>query len=241
MKSVSVYLLCILLLASCSSDDKDVDKNDALSGRSVETPAESESQEIVNVESHVLNEVAPEFEGYTIQFPGFKFIIDSVNLWSDEKILFAMNKNDVEAALDLGEIVENRRFQILQSIYDKIAVFQRYETSFTIQDEGPHCDLTDWKHGYTQWKKLNVEDFKFRSYNRLFSESDGNIDVSVNELKSAVFDHCGEYWAEHIADIESPTEYPAGIGVSKIIFKFILENDEGKQVKFVSFLNPMGC
>ena len=35
-----------------------------------------------------------------------------------------------------------------------VGISYKLESSITIMNEGPHCDLTDWHHGYTNWENL---------------------------------------------------------------------------------------
>ena len=111
-------------------------------------------------------------------------------------------------------------------------------------NEGPHCDLTEWKHYYSEWKKLNynVEENSFISDSYKRKDWEKFISVSVNELKKAVEKECGGNWSDLIEDIKSVNEYPCGVSMSRIFLKILLtdENDLVSE-RIISFEIPMGC
>ena len=114
----------------------------------------------------------------------------------------------------------------------------------TIMDEGPHCDLKEWKHYYSEWKKLNYDLKENVFISDLYEQEDWDkfIDVNINELKTAVEKECGDYWSVHIKDIKNVYEYPIGVSMSRIFLKILLtdENDIITE-KTISFEIPMGC
>jgi len=39
----------------------------------------------------------------------------------------------------------------------EIKLYQSFENSITIINEGPHCDLVKWKHYNSEWKELKTK------------------------------------------------------------------------------------
>ena len=110
-------------------------------------------------------------------------------------------------------------------------------------DEGPHCDLTEWKHYNSKWKELRIIDGEFITASYRETDWEKFIEVNMNELREAVRNQCGDRWAEQIKDIKSPNEYPCGVSTSRIFLKIewinLLENIKSEQI--ISFEIPMGC
>jgi hypothetical protein len=178
-----------------------------------------------------------------VKFKDFIFEIP-VNVIEAEKL---GNKTHFEKAIievDIGDSPEGNKIKIYQSKYSKVEIFQQYETSITIMNEGPHCDLVDWKHFYSEWEKIpfNSKGNYFYSLNYSTSENERFINVSVEELKKEVKQSCGENWFELLKNIKKVNEYPSGVSISRILFKIILTDKNGtKNERIISFEIPMGC
>lgn len=167
-----------------------------------------------------------------------------LEVWDAYGDLKNIQKDTAKVYLELGDTPEGKKVKIKQSNFKNIEVFQRHENSVTIMNEGPHCDLTEWKHYYSEWKKLdfNYEENSFVShtYERDDWEKFGSVDI--NELKRVVAEVCGDYWPEHIKDIQSVHEYPSGVSMSRIFLKIMLTDENDRILeKTISFEIPMGC
>lgn len=167
-----------------------------------------------------------------------------IEAWDEEGELKKIHGNTATVFLELGDTPEGKKVKINQTKFKKIEVFQRHENSVTIMNEGPHCDLTEWKHYYSEWKKVDYNSkentFVSASYNQ---EDWGKFsEVDINELKKAVEKECGAYWAEHIKNIENVYEYPSGVSMSRIFFKIVMtDKNDAVTEKIISFEIPMGC
>lgn len=120
------------------------------------------------------------------------------------------------------------------------------ETSITIQNEGPHCDLTEWRHGYTDWQKMiahphekNVFTFptEIDFQNLPFPETD------MTEVQNAVYNSCGKEWMSRMKKCASPYEYPCSVGLSSYLFRITTnQNENGENDVFYFKVEvPMGC
>lgn len=175
-----------------------------------------------------------------IKFNEFVVEIDSLYIWQEEEFL-TVQQDTAEVYLELGEMIEGQTLKIKQLKKGNLRVYQQFENSITIMAEGPHCDLTEWKHYNSKWKELKIADGEFLT--KSYSDKDRELfeKVSMNELREVVKEQCGDEWAAQIKDIKSPTEYPAGVGTSRIFLRFVLENGEKPVEKVISFVIPMGC
>lgn len=187
----------------------------------------------------------------TIKFPDFSITINRLSVLNneDEMQIFydeldELDRDTVYRVIELGETIEGQVLFIKTSELTDIKVAQRYETSITIMGEGPHCDLINWKHYDSEWKQLKKNEadaFVCETYEHADLEKFPEIDI--DELKEAVKAHCSERWYELIKDINSPTEYPSGVGISRYFLKVTGVRKQDKQIveKIIVLENPMGC
>jgi hypothetical protein len=154
--------------------------------------------------------------------------------------------NDAEFTADIGAELELNKAEIIINAgnYSKIEIYQAYETSITISDEGPHCDLIDWKHYTSNWEMLaEIKKNHFKPV--YFTESDKNMfpEVTMDEVKQAVKLYCGKNWVNLIKNAKSIYDYPIGVGISRIYLKiYVLDKYNNLQTeKNIIILIPMGC
>ena len=110
--------------------------------------------------------------------------------------------------------------------------------------EGPHCDLLNWKHYYSEWKILKINEngaFICEIYSREDNEKFPKIEI--RNLQQEVRKQCGEDWQLLINDIKAPTEYPSNVSISRYFLKVSgLRKDNGQLVsKIIVIDSPMGC
>lgn len=178
-----------------------------------------------------------------IRFAEFSIEIDSLEIWDEEGKLKEQQKDTARIYLELGESIEGQKLKIRTFKKGKIRIYQRFENSVTVMNEGPHCDLTEWEHYNSEWKELNIENGQFLTDS--YSEEDWEkfIEVDMNELREAVRVQCGDGWAELVKDVKSPTEYPFGVSTSRIFFKIVFSEQDNEEAieRIISFEIPMGC
>lgn len=187
-----------------------------------------------------LNQLSKRIE---IKFQDFSLKME-LEVWDENETLKNIQKDTAKVYLELGETPAGRKIKIIPSKFKKIEIFQRHENSITIMNEGPHCDLTEWRHYYSEWEQLdfdlNENTFVLDSYDS--DDWEKFIDVDINELKKAVEKECGETWAEHIKAIKNTNDYPSGVSMSRIFLKIILTGDDDTVTeKTIEFEIPMGC
>ena len=178
-----------------------------------------------------------------ITFKEFIIEIDGIEVWDEVGNLRKVQNDTVTVYLELGETIEGQSIKIVQQNEGEIKIFQHFENSVTVMNEGAHCDLTEWKHFNSDWKELKIRNGKFLTDSYSEKDRERFIDVDMNELQEAVRNMCGEGWTELIKDVKSPTEYPCGVSMSRIFLKieFDNQNDGTLKEKIISFEIPMGC
>jgi hypothetical protein len=232
-------LLAIFILFSCN------DNQNTLNKKKIKQPAESTNQSDTenltkneNINNNPNDSICLiSFEEFSIQIPNFHY----------ESL--PNTPNPIQADIfwitaELGEVFEDRIIYINSDNVDDLLVEESYETSLTIMDEGPHCDLTEWEHYIDNWRPLyknHLEEYPLYNYDEKESQKFPN--VSIQQIQAAVEKHCGIEWANKIKTIHSPTEYPAGVSISRYYIRISgIRKDNGLPFQKTLVINsPMGC
>ena len=86
--------------------------------------------------------------------------ISGINSWNKKKWKLSKKKPPTQVKLEMEYTNGYEKVQIrLKPKPGDIREFkieQQIETSMTINDEGPHLDLLNWKHGVSPWQELPV-------------------------------------------------------------------------------------
>ena len=183
---------------------------------------------------------------FSINFEDFSMEFDnlSAEIIGNSQIS-TQTSHAIDAIIELGETVENKTLHIKHhSKYKKIEVFQRHENSISIMDEGPHCDLTEWKHYYSAWEplKTNGKSSIFTTITYTPKAWSKFIKVDINEFKNAVKEHCGDAWYKLVKDTNKVNKGASNVSISKIYFKVIFTTMQDEKIeKIIAFDIPMGC
>ncbi|WP_143307658.1 hypothetical protein [Chitinophaga vietnamensis] len=145
----------------------------------------------------------------------------------------------------LGEMLDGCKVIVQSTQLDDITVEQCYETSITIQQEGPHWDLTDWKHYTSPWAKLPTSGpGKFTAITYEVTEHAPFPQVSMEELKAELKrGGLDEQWIKAVDTVKSIYDYPVAVGISRYYLRVSgKQKSTGKTVvRIVAIDMPMGC
>jgi len=180
----------------------------------------------------------------TIKFKELSISINRLIIYDEDKKIDQIQKDSVEIYVELGETIEGQLISILSDQLINLTVEQRYETSITIMNEGPHCDLIDWVHYYSKWELLNRNDNgQYVCYSYEESDRERFPEIDIEELKEAVRNKCSDGWYDLVKNIKSPNEYPSGVGISRYFLRIKGQRkDNGQSVtKLIKIESPMGC
>ena len=180
----------------------------------------------------------------TIRFNELDVSISRLVAWDEEGALKEIQNDTTYVVNDIGESVLGQTLTMSNTNLDDIKVEQRYQTSVSIANEGPHCDLLDWKHytsGWTEIQKLNDLKFICKSYTD--EERKQFPAIPVNQLKEFVKKQCGGDWFLLIKDIKQPNEGASWVGISKVFLRITGTDRLSKIriVKIITFEEAMGC
>ncbi|WP_037072066.1 hypothetical protein [Psychromonas arctica] len=152
-------------------------------------------------------------------------------------------KDRITIPLEIQDQIANASLIIVANKNDKIRASLQLETSMSIQDEGPHLDLLDWKHCTSDWLTLHntvTHQFKLPGFDNI--ALDCFPEVTLAEIKQAVLQHDGEEWMPLFDRDSFNKEMNLLIGISAARIK-IEQMVEGKWmvVTIVNFNIPIGC
>jgi hypothetical protein len=180
----------------------------------------------------------------SIKFPEFMVTINRLVEYDTAGEMKEIQKDTAYVEAEVGENIEGQQLTINSDLLNDLKVEQRYETSVTIMDEGPHCDLTNWKHYYSDWHRLNsIGAGKYTCEKYTEQERQKFPGVSIQELRNAVAKHCGKEWTGFVSKVKSPTDYPSGVSISNYFLRISgIRKDNGRKiVKVIVIESPMGC
>lgn len=219
MKNSYLLISLLICLAACGgSADKPVEQIRTFPADEV---VEVDTVTSIKFEEFTL-EVIP-FANYDEDHLLDKIQHDSVIVWGE-----------VGATIE-GAIIKVNGYEQLKDL----KIEQRYETSVTIMDEGPHCDLLDWKHYDSPWITLRpIDEGLYKGVEYTMKEHEKFPKVTAAELKAAVEKHCGEAWSKQVSH---PQKYPAGVGISTYFLKISGIKDGKPFIKNIIIDSPLGC
>ena len=180
----------------------------------------------------------------TFGFADFSLTINRFIIQNSDIALNTLENDTVIVFAELGESIENQLISITNNKLTNILVEQRYCTSVTLSNEGPHCDLTEWKHYYSDWKPLkNQGSDQFLCEKYSLKDRETFLEISIDDLKKEVKTLCGEDWFQLVKDIKSPTEYPSNVGISQYYIRITgqQQNNGPRVTKLIIIEHPMGC
>ena len=67
-----------------------------------------------------------------------------------------LSSKPINFDLDLSHSIENQIIVLHPFLNDarEFKIEQQFETSMSVSDEGPHIDLTDWRHYTSDWQEI---------------------------------------------------------------------------------------
>ena len=180
----------------------------------------------------------------TIKFNELSISINRLIIYDEDKKIDQIQKDTIEIYSQLGETIEGQLISISSDQLTGLTIEQRYETSVTIMNEGPHCDLTDWKHFYSDWNKLQANSKgKFTCDRYTEKDYEKFPKISIADLKQKVKEQYGDDWFKLIEKVKLPTEYPSGVSISRYYLRVTGQRKDNRQTvtKLIVIETPMGC
>jgi hypothetical protein len=136
-------------------------------------------------------------------------------------------------------------YELIEEL-DSVELKFQFETSLSISNEGPHCDLKSWNKGFSEWVDIShriEEKGYFRCYWQTTIDTAYYPKMNLEEIKSYVKNNCDSYWYELIKDFDSINPFYINVGASMYNFKVRGKNPVTNEEieKIFSLPIPMGC
>ncbi|MCA0131122.1 SH3 domain-containing protein [Winogradskyella alexanderae] len=182
-------------------------------------------------------------EGIEVDYKGLSLKIKNLKSTDEFKVKSFFDTDTVTVDVELGDTPEGKTLLLKNKDYKRISIFQKFENSISISNEGPHCDLTKWKHYSSDWKpieQINRGTFEVLSYTT--EDWPKFVNISMEELKQEISNYCGSDWMKLVKNAKSINDYPISVSTSRILLKFIITDFDDKVIeKIIAFNIPMGC
>lgn len=154
--------------------------------------------------------------------------------------------------LDLGDEVYGATLQLQPVVAgESWRVRVQYETSLGLSAEGPHLDLTDWKHCLSDWQTATALDaVSFVLPTPSAQQHDCFPSYTRAELETAVRAHAAaqgdaaqaDAWIPRIGQGDAPGTVSPFVAISAVRVRVeALRRGAWVVVSTVTFLPPMGC
>lgn len=243
-KRPTLFTLFVLLTVySCNNSTANKPEEVIKSSHAADTTA-AVSLQANNTAESTANAAPEEDTVADIKFPQFSVSINRLLLYDQGKQLNNVQNDTVYLSVELGESIEGQKITVSSELLTNITVEQQYETSVSISEEGPHCDMLNWKHYYSEWKPLTQNAAgQFIAENYTEKEHEKFPDIALNEFKEAGKKHCGEGGFELVKKNKSINEGASIIGISNYFLRISgKRKDNGELVtKIIIIDSPMGC
>lgn len=156
-----------------------------------------------------------------------------------------LSDKSIDFDLDLSHSIENQIIALHSYPNDsrEFKIEQQFETSMSVSDEGPHLDLTDWKHYTSDWKEIKrLEGNRFLTSKISESDYERFPKVTNKEIYQAILKDSGKRWANYARSCKTPNDAPCLVSVSRISFRIkAKENGKWNIIHKINVIVPMGC
>jgi hypothetical protein len=143
-------------------------------------------------------------------YPEFSISISRLIVYEDKEKLRNIKNDTTFLTIDLAETLEGQQIEIIPKNLVDITVEQCYQTSLTIYNEGPHCDLLEWRHYTSAWQTLEGKSNIFTANKYTEAERKKFPVVSLDEVKIVAKNYCQGKFFKLIGEIKSINKEKGG-------------------------------
>lgn len=228
------YLLVGILFVFYSCKNTPNDNQTVIVNNAVDTSASTASDALINGS-------APEYDtSITIVFNEITIRLSRLIEFNEETSTKTIAGDSCYITSDIGETIFGKQIEVLSTTLEDLKIEQCFETSISISNEGPHCDLLNWKHYYSNWttlKKISTNAYQCESFPE--NKDLKFPDVDMKEFLQIVAEHCGEPYAEKVRNNKQIT--PENIGISKVFIRLTGKYNKRVITKQIIIELALGC
>ncbi len=235
MRQTLLILFIGIVLLTCGKKNNHV----------VDQPKDTTQKDSVKVEVTLKDVPEPIDDSITtLELNNMTLIISEDAFYMEEADTIQPDDDTLYLVQDLGAAVQGEWITVQTNLLTNIVVEQKFETSVSLSFEGPHCDMIDWKHYTSPWKKLSKNstgDFRIDTIS--LKDSERFPKVSEKEFKDAIVKYCGKEALESFEGKVDIHTYPSWVGISRIFIRISAVEKSTQQpvTKLLVILVPMGC
>jgi hypothetical protein len=140
------------------------------------------------------------------------------------------------------KIAEQCKIQISGNEDAKISIEQVFQTSVVINDESTSMTLTDWKHHYSDWKKLKIQNGRFVTLSPDDKIRKEFPDAELDEFRKYIKKNKGEKWYNVIKDnikIAENGSFPSYIDISKVLLRIRIQKKNEPLIEKIIIINSL--
>jgi hypothetical protein len=234
--STFISAALLLLLMSCNTSSDQATEAAADSAKSeLNVARDSAAKDQTAAEG--VNSVTITFDEITLKFEGG---VKELSVYEDRQPKYLDTAMfEAEMGSEIGDVLVS----VFTTELQDVVIEQSMRTTMTINNEGPSCELSDWKHYTMPWtavKQITTEQFKLNGY----EDEDYNRfpNVTVEEVKTAAKTHCSADWLPIINNIKSLQDAYCDVVMDKVILRVSGKKANGQKVeKYVMITMPTGC
>lgn len=233
MRYIFCFFITLVLFNSCSQNE--ASKNSVLvSGADSVSYNDSTSTSYTESSAEKRDTLMLNFNDFLIKFP-------ILNTFSNNEIVL---KDTTELYLDLESELDTFLIYWKNESIISYSIQQQYQTVLSLQDEGPHVELYDWKNYTSPWSKVDSI-FKGAYLVKKISKNEASQfpAFTKQELISYLASSVNANWVDKISNPETgiwSDKFWIGVGVRRILIKLMLRN--GQEItKMLVVYPPMGC
>lgn len=235
---ISLYFIIIALFTSCKepisiNSTNEIGKDSTGLMEQTDSGSLASESELIDADTIAI-----------IEFKEISIFINRLKFYDQDNKISSNKTDSVFINAEFGETFEGQVISYKSEILTDIIIEQCYQTSVTIMNEGPHCDLTDWIHFYSDWKRLELaNNGQFISSSYTEKEQKKFPNISIEDLKKEVKNQCGEDWFQLVDSIKMPNDYPSGVSISRYYLKISGKRIDTNSIvtKIIVIEYQMGC
>lgn len=137
------------------------------------------------------------------------------------------NKDTIYLFESLDESILDKLFSA-SNINEIKVIEQLYITSLIVYNGDNYCSLENWKHYYSPYKQIEIRNNHFRSLDYSQNRNSEFPNVTLNDIKQGLNEHCGtgDYYISKLKENPSVNDYPLEVYLSNQIFKITLKSSK---------------
>lgn len=248
LKMKSVVALLVVIFWSCTTEKPGEVATEVKTYEVAKSATVSDMKAADQNESTTASDDSAEAPGMevSLKFDGLTITTRFEEIWNEEDYFDQIHADTILVQIGLGDDPSGKTYLIkTDSSIQSMEIFQNYETSLTLMNEGPHLDFTHWKHYISDWQKLNISDNQFNTLTYSQEDQVKFPDVTRDEIVQVVKQGSrddSDGWLKLAEECKGANGYPCGVSISRINLKIVTTDINGvKKERLVIFEIPMGC